>query len=437
MIGPKGKSGTVRERISNAARQGFLAALDIGSHKIACFVARIEPGKHAAGTSSLKVVGIGHQPSRGVRNGQIVDMERVDTAIRAAVDAAERMADVTVRDVILNISCGQPHSQTFRVEAQLSGREVQDSDVKRLLNLGRMEAERPGRVTIHASPIAYSLDQTPKVRDPRGMCGERLSASMHSVSVHEASLQNLEMCVERCHLGIAARVATPYASGLASLVSDEMELGATVIDMGAGTTSIAVFAEGSLVYTDLVPLGGFSITSDIARGLSTPLSHAERMKTLYGSALVSPSDDRETVRVPQVGEEDPDAFSEIPRSHLTGIIRPRVEEIFELVRDRLAAAGADQVAGRRVVLTGGASQLSGAREMAQRVLSKQARLGRPIRLHGLAEATNGPAFATTAGLLAYAQLNPLEALDSVEPRLPESASRLPWQRFSQWIKENL
>lgn len=160
------------------------------------------------------------------------------------------------------------------------------------------------------------------------------------------------------------------------------------------------------------------------------------MKTLYGSALVSPSDDRETVRVPQVGEEDPDAFSEIPRSHLTGIIRPRVEEIFELVRDRLAAAGADQVAGRRVVLTGGASQLSGAREMAQRVLSKQARLGRPIRLHGLAEATNGPAFATTAGLLAYAQLNPLEALDSVEPRLPESASR-PLAKIPQWIKENL
>lgn len=431
--GRKGKPA--RERTASAARQGFLAALDIGTHKIACFIAQPEarPGDDGP---TLRVIGIGHHLSRGVRAGSIVDMERAESAIRAAVEAAERMADVTVKDIVVNVSCGQPKSETIRVEQTVGSREITDLDLKRLLNLGRLEAEREARTTIHATPLSYTVDGTPRIRDPRGMFGDRMGATLHAVSVQDGPLQNVELCVERCHLGIAQRVLAPYASGLASLVHDEMDLGVTVIDMGAGTTSIAVFFEGAMIFADVVPLGGASITNDIARGLSTPVVHAERMKTLYGSALAAQGDDRETITVPQVGEEETDSANHVPRSMLTGIIRPRLEEIFELARDRLQVSGVEAQAGRRVVLTGGASQLTGARDLAQRILNKQTRLGRPLRLSGLAEATGGSAFATCAGLLSYAQMTPHEAPEDSDDRLPDS-QRASWARFSQWLKENL
>ncbi|NWH08413.1 MAG: cell division protein FtsA [Alphaproteobacteria bacterium] len=308
--------------------------------------------------------------------------------------------------------------------------------MRRLLNVARLEAEREGRTTIHTSPLSYTVDSASRIRDPRGMFGERLGALVSAVSVQDGPLRNLEVCVESCHLDISARVFSPYASGLAALVPDEMELGATVVDMGAGVTAIAVFAEGALVHGRTVPLGGLSITTDIARGLSTPIAHAERLKTLHGSALVAQNDDRDMVSVPQVGEEDADAETPVPRSMLTGIIRPRLEEILELVRDRLQTSGVESTSGRRVVLTGGASQLTGAREMAQRILNKQTRLGRPIRVQGLAEAIGGPAFATCAGLLGYARTAPVEAPVNAETGDSDSL-RSPWMRWSQWFKDNL
>ena len=185
-------------------------------------------------------------------------------------------------------------------------------------------------------------------------------------------------------------------------MSVEMELGVTVIDMGGGRTTLAVFFGGSVIFTDVVPVGGNHVTNDIARGLSTPLTHAERMKTLYGHTMVAPTDEREMIDVPQVGEDDEERSQKVPRSLLVGIIQPRLEETFELVRSRLEASGMDKVAGRRVVLAGGASQLAGTREMGSLVLDKQVRIGRPIKVAGLAEATGGPAFATCAGLLIYA-----------------------------------
>jgi cell division protein FtsA len=224
---------------------------------------------------------------------------------------------------------------------------------------------------------------------------------MHLITAAAGPLRNLQTCVERCHLDIQSLVISPYASGLATLVEDEMDLGVTVIDMGGGTTTIAVFFDGHVIYTDSLAIGGGHVTNDIARGLSTPLAHAERMKTLYGNCIPSPADEREVISVPQVGEEDPANATTIPKSILVGIIQPRLEETFELVRSRLEHGGYGKIAGRRVVLTGGASQLSGVRELAALVLDKQVRMGRPIRIGGLAEATGGPAFATAVGLLAY------------------------------------
>lgn len=429
-LGSKGFHG----RPVSAGRAGTIAALDVGTSKISCFIARIEPGRMANGHSPIRVTGIGHQVSRGIRAGCVIDMDAAEEAIRVAVDAAERMAGVTVRDVIVNVSGGEAKSKTVRVEAMVQGPEIGDADVARLVNYAEANYPSDGREVMHAIPTNYSVDGSRGVRDPRGMYGEKLGVDVHMVSMQRGPLRNLELCIERCHLSVSGMAVTPYASGLACLVEDEMDLGVTLIEMGGGTTSIAVFFEGSMVYCDSVSIGGNHITNDIARGLSTPLAHAERMKTLYGSALASPSDEREMIDVPQVGESEADSANHIPRSMLTGIIQPRLEETLELVRDRLDASGYGRVAGRRVVLTGGASQLNGARELTSRILDKQVRIGQPIRLTGLAEATGGPAFSTCAGLLTYSQISPLETAGADVAETGASRSQL--RKFGRWLKEN-
>jgi cell division protein FtsA len=411
-------------------RHGLIAALDVGTTKVCCFIAR------AADDGSLRVLGIGHQLSRGMRNGAVVDMEEAETSIRAAVDAAEQMAEDRVREVLINVSGGQPTSNNVTVEVAVNGHEIGDQDIRRMLDHARHHTQGTERDLIHSIPVGFTVDGNEGIRDPRGMFGERLAVTIHLVSANPGPIRNLSTVVHRCHLDIEARVASAYASGLACLVDDERDLGVTCIDMGGGTTTIAVFQGGHLMHTDTIPVGGVHVTNDIARGLSTPLVHAERMKTLYGSALPSPSDDREILKVPLVGEDEDGATNQVPRSMLVQIIQPRLEETFELVRSHLEAGGFDKVAGRRVVLTGGAAQMQGVRDLAAMVLDKQVRLGRPVGMQGLPEATNGPAFATCSGLLRYAVLNAAAETSGKTPRAtnPESSSR--FGRLSSWLRKN-
>ncbi len=408
-------------------RNALIAALDVGSTKVCCFVARPEPG-------GARVVGIGHQVSRGMRAGAVIDMETAETAIRAAVDTAERMAGETVHRVYVNLTGGRPHSQLVGVEMAIAGHQISDGDIRRVLNQAQARTDLGDRQVIHAVPTGYSIDGSRGIHDPRGMYGARLGVNLHIVAASTGPLQNLKVVVERCHLEVADFVVSPYAAALSTLVEDEKDLGVTLLDMGGGTTSIAVFYDGALVHADVVPVGGAHVTNDIARGLSTPMADAERMKTLYGSAIVGPADEREMVSVPQIGEAGEDSVQQIPRSMLIGIIQPRIEETLELVRDRLKASNADRLAGRRLVLVGGASLLTGVRELAARVLDKQVRIGRPLRVHGLADATGGPAFAGCAGLLAYAMRKPEEAEQAPQPAVLEATGRM--ARIGAWIREN-
>ncbi|HET9018777.1 MAG TPA: cell division protein FtsA, partial [Acetobacteraceae bacterium] len=258
-----------------------------------------------------------------------------------------------------------------------------------------------GRDIIHALPLAFSADDAQGVADPRGLHCETLSARLHVVDALKTALLTLGACVARCDLEVAEMVSAPMAAGMATLVEDERQLGATVIDMGGGTTGMAVFAEGQLLHTAQLPIGGVHVTNDIARMLSTPVAHAERLKTLYGSAQASPDDEREMLPVPLVGEEE-HQIAKVPRSMVVNIITPRLEETFEMVKERLDACGLGRAAGARVVLTGGASQLSGVRDMATRILGRQVRHGRPAAPRGLPDSASGPAFATAVGLLAWA-----------------------------------
>ncbi len=411
-------------------RHGLIAALDVGTTKVCCFIAR------ATDDGSLRVLGIGHQLSRGMRNGAVVDMEEAETSIRAAVDAAEQMAEDRVREVVVNVSGGQPTSNNVTVEVAVNGHEIGEQDIRRMLDHARHHTQGTERDLIHSIPVGFTVDGNEGIRDPRGMFGDRLAVTIHLVSANPGPVRNLSTVVHRCHLDIESRVASAYASGLACLVDDERDLGVTCIDMGGGTTTIAVFQGGHLMHTDTIPVGGVHVTNDIARGLSTPLMHAERMKTLYGSALPSPSDDREILKVPLVGEDEDGATNQVPRSMLVQIIQPRLEETFELVRSHLEAGGFDKVAGRRVVLTGGAAQMQGVRDLAAMVLDKQVRLGRPVGMQGLPEATNGPAFATCAGLLRYALLNAQTETTGKAARTAEPENSGRFGRLSSWLRKN-
>ena len=408
------------------ARDKLVAALDVGTSKVCCFIARVGDG------GALRIVGIGHQLSRGIKGGAVVDMEETEVSIRAAVDAAERMAGVPVEQVFVNLSAGDPASDLITGEVSVAGHEIGAVDIQHVLDRGRADFDSAGRDVIHALPVAYTVDGAVGVADPRGLVGERLGVDMHIVTAAPGPVRNLETCVNRGHLKVASFVLSPYASGLSALVEDERNLGVILLDMGGGTTTISVFVEGSMVFASVIPVGGQHVTNDIARGLLTPVAHAERMKTLYGSALPSPSDSREMLEVPHVGESDQDNMTRIPRSMLTGIIQPRIEETFELVRDRLAESGFGRMAGGRLVLTGGASQLPGVRELAGRILDKSVREGHPENVSGLADATRGPAFSTCAGLLSYAVSAPIEAYARPAPMMPRGR----FARVGRWLKEN-
>ena len=419
-------------------RSATFVALDVGTSKIACLVARLTPlGAVAPGdwrTHRVRVFGIGHQRSLGVKNGVVVDMDAADAAIRQTVDAAERMAGMQAERVIVTASGGRLSSQHFQAKRSIGGREVAEHDVHRVLEASAAHHLQRGRIAVHSLPMGFSLDGMSGIREPKSMIGEELGVDLHVATCDQAAARNLILAVERAHLNVEAMAAAPYVAGLSTLEPDEAEMGVVVIDMGAGSTSVAVFARGEMIHLDAVTLGGSHVTMDIARGLDARLSDAERLKTFHGSAIASTSDEHETISFDHVGERDHKAHA--PKSHLVRIIRPRVEETLEFLRDRLAKAGHPSGPGRRIVLTGGASQLTGVAEAARRILGGQVRVGRPLGVEGLPESAKSPAFAAAAGLLVYPQVAGHEYF---EPRRIERAATGTdgyMSRVGRWLRES-
>ncbi len=430
--------GIFRINGPGSRRRAVTSVLDVGSSKICCLIARLTPsdgGQSLRGrTHAVEVLGFGHQRSRGIKSGVVVDLDAAEEAIRLAVDAAERMAGVTIGSLIVNVSAGRLKSETCAASVAVSGEAVEESDIGRVLAAGRAYSVSGERAVVHSLPVGYSLDGSGGVAEPRGMIGRTLGVDVHVVSADAAPLDNLELCINRCHLSVEAMVASPYVSGLSVLADDEAELGAAVVDCGGGTTTVAVFDRGRLVHVDAIAIGGRHVTTDIARGLSTPIAAAERLKTMHGAAMPAASDERDLLSVPAIG--DGDEPEQIPRSMLTRIIRPRVEEILELVRDRLNASGLAGLVGRRLVLTGGASQLTGLAEAARRTLARNVRLGRPLGVAGMPEVAKGPAFATTAGLLIYPQVAELEQFDGGEAPLALTGTGGYIARVGRWFRES-
>ena len=422
-------------------RSGIVTVLDVGSSKVCCVVAKLKPreeGQLLKGrTHQARVIGIGHQKSQGVKSGVVIDLDRAEHAIRLAVDAAERMAGLTVDSLIVNLTAGRLKSKSFSATINLGGHEVDAADIRRVLAAGSKQALKAEREVVHSLPVAFSLDAERGMRDPRGMVGDTLGVDMHVLTGDSAPLRNLELCINRSHLSVERMVATPYASGLAALVDDELEMGAACIDMGGGTTTISVFADGKFVHGDAIPVGGSHVTMDMAKGLSTRLEDAERLKVMHGSALPGSADDRDLVSIQPMGSDDGEAPLQIPRSVMTRIIRARIEETLEMLRDRLNKSGYGNAVGKRVVLTGGASQLSGLPEAARRILGRNVRIGRPLGVAGLPEAAKGPAFATAVGLLIYPQVASFESAQAGGfARLRMTGTGGKFHRMSQWLRDS-
>lgn len=424
-------------RSNGPQKSGIIAALDVGSTKVCCLIAKIEPASHNSTTGpKIKVLGVGHHAARGIRGGSVVNVEEAERSIRLAVDAAERMAQVSVAEVYVNVAGGQPNSTCYSGAAVVENEVITQNDVNSAIGVAIRQANSAGRVLLHASPVQYSVDDAKGVKNPVGMYGARLGVDVNAVLVERGAMHNLSMVIERCHLGVAGFVIAPYAAGRSVLVSDEIELGTTLIDMGGATTSIAVFHDGNLIYGDVLPVGGHHVTKDLARGLSTTIAHAERMKTLYGSALPSIYDDRELISVPVLGERGVDALNSVPRSMLTGIIRPRLEEIFEMVQDRLEQSPVAKKLGRQLVLCGGASQMTGMREAAGQIMSRNIRMAGPTGFAGLPDSSKSSAFSVATGLLSYA-LNPdYHMAEMIEFSQESVKSDRYLNRVGRWIKES-
>jgi cell division protein FtsA len=421
-------------------RSALIAALDVGTSKIACLIARLQP--QAPGDAfrrrshSIDVLGISHTSARGMKAGAVIDLAAAEAAIRQAVDLAERAARMQLEAVVVSVSAGRLGSELMSASVDVAGKTVSDRDIARVLSVGSRHSARAGRLVLHSLPIGYALDDAKCIRDPRGMIGRRFGIDMHVAAADVFVVRNLMLAIERCHLSVEALVASPYVAGLSALADDEADLGAAVIDMGAGTTSIAVFSGGRFVHVDGFTLGGGHVTNDLARGLNASLSDAERIKTLYGSVLAGGADERNMITIPSVGHDERETPQFFPRSALTRIIKPRVEEILEMVRDRLMASPFAAEANGRVILTGGASQLNGLADLAARMLNRPVRIGRPLGISGLPEAAKGPAFAAATGLLVYPQAAHLEHFEPQRQRSSAAVSGGYIARVGRWLRES-
>jgi len=433
----------MRQMRKAAMQRGVVAILDVGTSKIACLVLRFDgPEKFRsvdgvgslAGQSQFRVIGAATTRSRGVRFGEIDAMQETERAIRTAVQAAQKMANVRVDHVIACLSGARPRSYGLDGSLNVAGGMVSEQDISQVMASCDVPDYGADREVLHAQPVNFALDHRSGLGDPRGQIGNTLTTDMHMLTVDATAIQNLFYCIKRCDLELAGLASSAYVSGMSSLVEDEQELGAACIDLGGGSTGISVFMKKHMIYADSLRMGGEHVTSDISMGLQIPASTAERIKTFYGGVVATGMDDREMIEIGgDTGDWERDRRT-VSRAELIGIMRPRVEEILEEVRARLDAAGFEHLPGQQIVLTGGGSQIPGLDGLASKILGQQVRLGRPLRVQGLPQAAIGPAFSSAVGLTLFAANPQDEWWDFEIPADRYPARSL--KRAVKWFKDN-
>ena len=370
----------------------LIVGLDIGTSKVVAVVGEL------AAENTVEVIGIGSNPSRGLKRGVVVNIESTVQSIQRAVEEAELMAGCEINTVFAGIAGSHVRSLNSHGIVAIRDKEVSRSDVDRVIDAARAVAIPADQRILHVLPQEFLVDSQEGIREPIGMSGIRLEAKVHLVTGAVSAAQNIVKCVQRCGLDVEDVVLEQLASSYSVLTEDEKDLGICLVDTGGGTTDIAVFRGGAIQHTAVIPIAGDQVTNDIAVSLRTPTQYAEEIKIKYACALSQLANPDETIEVPSVGDRPP---RRLARQTLAEVVEPRYEELFSLVRDELRRSGFEELIAAGVVLTGGSSKMEGAVELAEEIFHVPVRLGVPQYVEGLVDVVRNPIHATAVGLLLY------------------------------------
>lgn len=409
--------------MSKRGDKNLIVGLDIGTSKVVAIVGEInEEGE-------IEVIGIGTNPSRGLKKGVVVNIESTVHSIQRAVEEAELMADCEVHSVYAGIAGSHVRSLNSHGIVAIRDKEVTASDVERAIDSARAVAIPADQKTLHVLPQEFVIDGQEGIKEPIGMHGVRLEAKVHMVTGAASAAQNIVKCVQRCGLEVDDVVLEQLASSYSVLTEDEKELGVCLVDIGGGTTDIAVFAGGAIQHTAVIPIAGDQVTNDIAVSMRTPTQYAEEIKIRYACALSQLANPDETIEVPSVGDRPP---RRLARQTLAEIVEPRYEELFSLIAEELRRSGFEPVIAAGIVITGGTSKMEGAVELAEEVFHMPVRLGVPQHVYGLADVVRNPIHATGVGLLLYGR-------DNISARNADAGGvgiKDVWERMKSWFRGN-
>jgi cell division protein FtsA len=405
--------------------RNLLVGLDIGTSKVVAIVGEIKSD------GALEIIGIGSHPSRGLKKGVVVNIESTVQSIQRAVEEAELMAGCEIHSVYAGIAGSHVRSLNSHGIVAIKDKEVVQGDVDRVIDAAKAVAIPADQKILHVLPQEYIIDSQEGIRDPIGMSGVRLEAKVHIVTGADSAAQNIVKCVQRCGLTVDDIVLEQLASSYAVLTEDEKDLGVCVVDIGGGTTDIAVFGGGAIRHTAVIPIAGDQVTNDIAVSMRTPTQYAEDIKIKYACALSQLANPDETIEVPSVGDRPP---RRLARQTLAEIVEPRYEELFALVRDELRRAGLEEQVATGIVLTGGSAKMEGAIELAEEVFHMPVRLGVPQFVSGLADVVSNPIHATGVGLLLFARSS-LEMRRNTPAMLGGGVKNL-FERMKAWFAGN-
>jgi cell division protein FtsA len=378
--------------------RNLIVGLDIGTSKVLSLVGEL------TSEGGIEIVGLGSQPSRGLKKGVVVNIESTVQSIQRAVEEAELMADCEINSVYAGIAGSHVRSLNSHGVVAIRDREVTYADVEQVIEAAKAVAIPADQRILHVLPQEFVIDGQEGIRDPIGMSGVRLEAKVHIVTGADSAAQNIIKCVRRCGLEVEDVVLEQLASSFAVLTEDERELGVCLVDVGGGTTDIAVFASGAIQHTAVIPIAGDQVTNDIAVSMRTPTQYAEDIKIRYACALSQLANPDESIEVPSVGDRP---ARRLARQTLAEVVEPRYEELFNLIREELRRSGFEEVIAAGIVLTGGSARMEGAIELAEEVFHVPVRLGLPQQVKGLADVVRNPIYSTGVGLLLYARENAL------------------------------
>src|SRR5580704_16552913 len=401
----------------------LLVGLDIGTSKVVAIVGELKAD------GALEIIGVGSHPSRGLKKGVVVNIESTVQSIQRAVEEAELMAGCEIHSVYAGIAGSHVRSLNSHGIVAIKDKEVGPGDVERVIDAAKAVAIPADQKILHVLPQEYIIDSQEGIRDPIGMSGVRLEAKVHIVTGADSAAQNIVKCVQRCGLAVDDIVLEQLASSYAVLTEDEKDLGVCVVDIGGGTTDMAVFANGAIRHTAVIPIAGDQVTNDIAVSMRTPTQYAEDIKIRYACALSQLANPDESIEVPSVGDRP---ARRLARQTLAEIIEPRYEELFGLVREELRRSGFEELIAAGIVLTGGSAKMEGAIELAEEVFHLPVRLGMPQQVQGLSDVVRNPIFSTGMGLLLYARDNVLPGTKG--HRLVSAKSAL--ERMRSWFQGN-